>query len=516
MIVYEGHGAWALLRLTGTVFPYIWLRVLLVALLTTVVTLLAAYRVIDLTIEIEAHTSVGFVLTLLLSFRLTQAYLRYIEGAQLARTFTSESRSFVRRYCACLRDDDAKTVELTKTIRRYCVAMFISIRNCLMQGYQRRWISEFLLSEEVRSVEASANHPETIACMISDVLVKTEQLGRISEWQMSQLDRHVRNMVAVWGNMEVIHDTPTVFGYSHHIKVFVSMYTFFLPFVLPAKMGLIAPVCAAFIAFAFVGLDEIGVEVEEPFGEELNDIDLLSIVQECAESTAETVQMDIAERGLSDLSPPLASGAKRALMFDLSGEPDSPLVLLEHTVPRESVSLPTRKTTTFVPMVLPAQIDDDEALYVSVRETEMLVPDQHRASMQLDASWRRPSDAWRRPSQDIRRHSEITTDIDSRRQNMSTARAGPDGSLFFSPPSSRRSSVMLQRHESTSPPGGAAPSETNVFTRLRVVEAHHDTELEDLSDDDQAPSTVAPDQPTRLQKPSATSAAVKYMTNDRW
>ena len=45
------------------------------------------------------------------------------------------------------------------------------------------------------------------------------------------------------------------------------------------SMGWYAPAAAAVVAFGLYGIDEIGVEIEEPFGRDPNDLPLDAIVE---------------------------------------------------------------------------------------------------------------------------------------------------------------------------------------------------------------------------------------------
>jgi putative membrane protein len=50
-----------------------------------------------------------------------------------------------------------------------------------------------------------------------------------------------------------------------------------LPFVLVAKMGFAAPLMVAGVAFGMLGIEEAGVEIENPFGLEPNNLALDTI-----------------------------------------------------------------------------------------------------------------------------------------------------------------------------------------------------------------------------------------------
>ena len=61
------------------------------------------------------------------------------------------------------------------------------------------------------------------------------------------------------------------------LKIFQIFFVFTLPFVLAPQLGLWTPIVAAFTAIGFFGLDQVGVELEGPFGVDDNDFPLLTM-----------------------------------------------------------------------------------------------------------------------------------------------------------------------------------------------------------------------------------------------
>ena len=59
------------------------------------------------------------------------------------------------------------------------------------------------------------------------------------------------------------------------LKVFLLAWVFSLPFVIVEECGYFTPFVMALIAIAFFGLDQVGAELENPFGTDDNDFPLL-------------------------------------------------------------------------------------------------------------------------------------------------------------------------------------------------------------------------------------------------
>jgi putative membrane protein len=83
--------------------------------------------------------------------------------------------------------------------------------------------------------------------------------------------------------------TPIPFAYAHHIKAFLVVFTLTAPFALVDQMRWATPFASALLAFALFGIDEIAVEIEEPFGRDANDLPL--------DAVGATIARDVADIG---------------------------------------------------------------------------------------------------------------------------------------------------------------------------------------------------------------------------
>ena len=80
--------------------------------------------------------------------------------------------------------------------------------------------------------------------------------------------------------------TPIPFAYAHHIKAFLFIFCLTVPFAMVEAMAWYTPLAAVVLAFALLGIDEIGVEIEDPFGDDPNDLPLDRIGATIAGDTA--------------------------------------------------------------------------------------------------------------------------------------------------------------------------------------------------------------------------------------
>jgi len=96
------------------------------------------------------------------------------------------------------------------------------------------------------------------------------------------MDANLTSFFDSFGAAERIAKTPVPFAHAQHIKTFLLLFCFSAPFALVESMGLVTPLVAALLAFALFGIDEIAVEIEDPFGYDPNDLPLDRIGQTLA------------------------------------------------------------------------------------------------------------------------------------------------------------------------------------------------------------------------------------------
>jgi len=93
------------------------------------------------------------------------------------------------------------------------------------------------------------------------------------------------------GSCERIVKTPVPFAYAQHIKLLVLLFCITLPFAIVDTMRWGTPVVAGLLALALFGIDELGVEIEDPFGSDANDLPLEAVGRSVATSTRELLRL---------------------------------------------------------------------------------------------------------------------------------------------------------------------------------------------------------------------------------
>jgi putative membrane protein len=280
MIQYDPHR-WLdhLFDVKGSLIPEITSRVLACVLWSAAVVALQRQGW-PLGMPSTVHTLVGTALGLLLVFRTNSSYNRFWEGRQLWGSLINESRNLARAASVHLRDDPL----ILEHVIRWAGAFPYAVKNVLRDTEGLGPIAADLPKAELEWVLRAEHPPLAIARRITARLVKARDKGLISDIILVSLDHDVQQLVDYLGACERIHTTPLPYAYMVHLRRVLILYCFTLPFALVDSFGWITVLATLGVAYTFFGIEEIGVEIEDPFGHDLNDLALEDLCAKIAKN----------------------------------------------------------------------------------------------------------------------------------------------------------------------------------------------------------------------------------------
>ncbi len=230
------------------------------------------------------HTLVGLALGLLLVFRTNASYDRYWEGRRLWGGIVNECRNLARAARPLLKDDPALYARLVAWTATFPFASMFRLRGQTGLGPS----TQSLPAHEVSAAMASVNIPLAVSVRMSEILVEARDRGLISDYLLSMLDQNIQLLIDYLGGCERIHRTPLPFVYVVHLRRALIIYCFTLPFALVKDFGWMTVADTLFVSYIFFGVEEIGVEIEEPFGFDANDLPLEQI---CAKIEGDILEL---------------------------------------------------------------------------------------------------------------------------------------------------------------------------------------------------------------------------------
>jgi putative membrane protein len=307
MIEYDGRS-WLrmLFQLHGSVVP----RLLPRMIACGVVGALAAWLFDARSVKIPtvAHTILGVALGLLLVFRTNASYDRYWEGRKLLGAMINRARNVVRLAASYIEGTDAAAAARDRTeVRRLVILLFALIRQYLRKERDLEALGAPVTPEEKQALEPVKVRPCLAAEWLSARIAASARAGRLSEQRLQLLDADVTAFVDCWGGAERIMKTPIPFAYAQHIKGFLTLFCFSAPFALVESMHWFTPLVAAVVAYGMFGIEEIGVEIEDPFGYDPNDLPLDAMSNTVANDTADILARSAGALGAGSADAPRAA-----------------------------------------------------------------------------------------------------------------------------------------------------------------------------------------------------------------
>jgi putative membrane protein len=225
------------------------------------------------------HTVLGVALSLLIVFRTNSAYGRFWEARSHWGMIINTSRNLVRMAAVYAAPAD----ELARLVTAYVQVLKEQLRDNRDPTGVRR-----LLPGRVFEVVKAANNPaQRLAGFLSEWIAGRLGAGRIDSILATRLESLVGVLVDQQGACEKIRKTPLPFVYAALIKQVLLIYLATLPFVLVPRMAFVAPLVVMGVSLGMLGIEEAGVEIEDPFGLDPNHLPLEQICATIARDTAD-------------------------------------------------------------------------------------------------------------------------------------------------------------------------------------------------------------------------------------
>jgi putative membrane protein len=242
-------------------------------------------------IEPAVFSLLGILLSLLLVFRTNTAYDRWWEGRKQWGALINQTRGLAVLWNGMLMTNERPAREFwAKSISAYVLSLSEHLR-----GHEQHDLIGQYSDEAPKYYEKLAHVPNKI---VNDMYQFTESMyrdGFIDGFQLNQVQPRIQAFLDIQGACERIKATPIPFAHNFFIKLFVLTYCALLPFVLVPLIGWVAIILTMFVAYALVGIEYIGVEIEEPFGLDCNDLPTHNLARKIEANVHEILEVDLVQ-----------------------------------------------------------------------------------------------------------------------------------------------------------------------------------------------------------------------------
>lgn len=265
-------------------------------------TVVAKYGKYYVSLDPLAHQLTIIPIGFLLVVRTNLAYSRWWGGRVAMGKFILHSREIAMKAMSFIVGDDMEKVNnLRRGFMQYLQAAFILMsHNLHKRTYGQRGdpkeCKDILTENEIAVLEkVPKNRPLHVMSWMRKLLTEATPL-LVSPHAFEGFDADIKGLLAAWQEAATICTCPMPMPYAHLLKMLLYVWTYTLPLVIvekawDEKMGSWAAIAFMFaISITLFGLDGIGYEIEDPFGDDENDLPLKSFIS--------NVHMDLCYLGM--------------------------------------------------------------------------------------------------------------------------------------------------------------------------------------------------------------------------
>ena len=230
---------------------------------------------------IAVYSLLGFVISLLLVFRTNTASDRWWEGRKLWGAIVNDSRNLAIKLNAIKSLNNDKLF-FKNTISNFCF--------CTKNHLRGRYIDEELSFndyDEKKTYSETDHKPLFFISLIQSRIhyLKSKELITDNEWLI--LDKNVNSLVDSLGGCERIKNSPIPYSYNLFIKKFIFIYVITLPLAFVNQFSYFSAIIATFVFYALVSMEVLAEEIEDPFGEDDNDLPTDQICERIKQNVSE-------------------------------------------------------------------------------------------------------------------------------------------------------------------------------------------------------------------------------------
>lgn len=266
----------------GDTLNVLWPGMITVALYTAVVVYIER-NVFNIANSAVIHSLLAFVISLLLVFRTNTAYERWWEGRRLWGDMATSIRNISFKINALLPQSMANHREyLFILITNYPFALKEHLQNSrsfnLFKTHENFKISDLANIEHV---------PNKILSLYYQEIVQLRHRDLIDPTQLRILDIDLAQLSNIGASCERIKAAPIPYAYSMFLKKFLFAYILTLPFGFGEQLGYYLAPIVSFVFYVLLSLELIAASIEDPFGNDIEDLRLEDMAIKMRQESAE-------------------------------------------------------------------------------------------------------------------------------------------------------------------------------------------------------------------------------------
>lgn len=216
------------------------------------------------------HTLLGFAISMLLVFRTNTAYDRWWEGRKQWGSLVNNGRNLAMKLSVMIPETDKEhRTFFRKIIPAFAYALHKHLRS---ENTRIALFEEDRHHPVFKQIDREKHIPNQVTLLMYKHIQQLYKEGKLNDSQLIVLNAELQSFADICGACERIKNTPIPYSYSAFIKKFIFIYVMTLPFGYVFNLGYYVIPVVAIIFYVLASLEIIAEEIEDPFGNDENDV----------------------------------------------------------------------------------------------------------------------------------------------------------------------------------------------------------------------------------------------------
>ena len=204
----------------------------------------------------------GLIMGLILVFRINAGYDRWWEARKLWGTIVNQSRNLNIILMQYSKGDNQ---EWKKTIQQYLIAWPILMKVVLRENLDMDVIKHLFSTDKLRILSQAKNPANLLSMWIAQHIQQAREKDIIDDFTFLRADEQREQMTNAQGACERILKTPMPLVMAIKSRRFILFFLLVLPFALINISVYITPCILFLVSYALLSLDQISIELQNPF-----------------------------------------------------------------------------------------------------------------------------------------------------------------------------------------------------------------------------------------------------------
>jgi putative membrane protein len=251
------------LALKGSVTPKVMKKVGFIIIYTSLVSYLC-YLFPLAVLPIGPFEYGGLIMGLILVFRINAGYDRWWEARKLWGNVVNKSRNLT---IILINYTNQGSHDWIFKITNMISALPYLMKDNLREQINFEYLYHLIDMDNIQKLNESKNRPIMLVSIIAHELHIARTDHGLDSFAFMRAQEQIEHLIDAQGACERILKTPMPFVMAVKSRRFILFFLLMLPFALANVSFVLSPLIAGIVSYAIFSLDQIGIELQNPFSE---------------------------------------------------------------------------------------------------------------------------------------------------------------------------------------------------------------------------------------------------------